>query len=66
MSDDTITVSPGVGITVKDDYGDNWFPVYVDAGRWESPLFLRRVELHALRLRLDEIDDSHPPVEGSS
>jgi hypothetical protein len=66
MSDDSITISPGVHITVRDTHGDDWFPVYIDAGRWASTMFLRRAELHALRVRLDEIDDALPAVEEAS
>jgi hypothetical protein len=55
-----ITITPGVHVDVRAMHGPDWFPLRIDAGRWTSTLYLNRAELHALRLRLDEIDDGFP------
>ena len=57
-STEPITVSTGVHVGVSTVHGNNWFPLHIEAGLWASTLYLRRAQLHALRLRLDEIDDT--------
>lgn len=59
-----IRVGDHLEVEVRDCHGDNWFPVHIDVpGSYNSTLYLRRAQLHALRVRLDEIDDGLPQPE---
>jgi hypothetical protein len=58
-----ITVTTGTTIEVS-GVNPNWFAVWVRSGLHDTTIYLRRVQLHALRVRLDEIDDSFPPPTG--
>lgn len=61
-----ITVTIGTTVEVSAAHGANWFPLHIASGLHSTTVYLRRAQLHALRCRLDEIDDGMPPVEGES
>lgn len=61
-----ITVGVGTCVDVDASHGPDWFPLFVHSGMHRTTLYLRRAQLHALRCRLDEIDDTLPQPEATS
>jgi hypothetical protein len=57
-------ITVGVGTTIEVAvHGPDWFPVNITSGRHQTTLYLRRAQLHALRVQLDEIDYTTPQPE---
>ena len=65
-SAEPITVGVGTTVAVAPLHHPDWFPLYIESGLHWTTLYLRRAQLHALRLQLDEIDDTFPQPEAQA